>query len=66
MKSRIVSIPTGMLSSRLKEAVVTKNIWNIKNKEEAIKTKTLNPLFFMWYQKIDVNIVYSKNVYVTW
>ena len=66
MKSRIVSIPTGMLSSRLKEAVETKNIWNIKNKEEAIKTKTLNPLFFMWYQKIDVNIVYSKNVYVTW
>ena len=66
MKSRIVSIPTGMLSSRLKEAVVTKNIWNIKNKEDAIKTKTLNPLFFMWYQKIDVNIVYSKNVYVTW
>ena len=66
MKRRIVSTPTATLSSRLKEAVVTKNIWNIKNKEEAIKTKTLNPLFFMWYQKIDVNTVYSKNVYVTW
>jgi hypothetical protein len=45
MKSKIVSIPIGMLSNLLKVAVVTKNIWNPIKETDAIRIKVLKAFF---------------------
>ena len=62
MKSKIDSIPIGMLSRRWKDVVVTKSIWKMKNKAEAVTMNVLKALFLILYQKMNVKNEYSKNV----
>jgi len=61
-KSKIVSIPIGILSSRLKLVVVTKKIWNAMKKTDATGIRNLKTLLRILYQKIKVKNEYSKKV----
>jgi len=61
-KSRIVSIPMGILSSLLKVVEVTKNIWKAIKRKDAKSIKILTALFRIRSQKIYVKNEYSKKV----
>jgi hypothetical protein len=62
MKSKIVSIPIGMLSSLTNVVELTKNTWKAIKRKDAKRISFLTTLFRILSQKIYVKNEYSKKV----
>jgi hypothetical protein len=60
MKMKIVSIPTGILSSLLIEVVRAKKTWNVRNNIDIRMINFLKFLFLILFQKINVKARYSR------